>query len=151
MMAAASCSVGIIPFHRPRLLYLDLSSYSPASDPVGSPHLSHVNVSSLAWVASASSRYPTLARKRIAPIEILSGKFYLEFCFIPRSDARFLLFYFTHRLLDTLVNIRSLLRTLNSARNAAVEKIKPRCEETCNIYILRSVKLGTGYKADRKN
>lgn len=150
MMAAASCSVGIIPFHRPRLPYLDRSSYSPASDPVGSPHLSHVNVSSLAWVASASSRYPTLARKRIAPIEILSGKFYLEFCFMPRPGARFSLFYFTHRLPDVPL-IYVPCRTLNSARNIAAGKIKSRCEETCNICILRSVKSGTGYKADRKN
>lgn len=72
MMAAASCSVGIIPFHRPCLPYLDLSF--AASDLVGSPRPSRVYVSSLAWFASASSRYPVLVGKRMAPIEISSGK-----------------------------------------------------------------------------
>lgn len=55
MMAAASCSVGIIPFHRPCLPYLDLSSYSPASRSRRlSSSLTRVNASSLALGSSIS-------------------------------------------------------------------------------------------------
>lgn len=55
MMAAASCSVGIIPFHRPCLPYLDLSSYSPASRSRRlSSSLTRINASSLALGSSIS-------------------------------------------------------------------------------------------------
>lgn len=150
MMAAASCSVGIIPFHRPRLPYLDPSSYSPAPDPVGSPCLSHVNVSSL---ASASSRYPALARKRIAAIEILSGKFHPEILLYITTRRQF--FHLSVLLIGLLLDTPLIYipyGTLNSAWNiCCAGKVKSRREETCNICILRRAKSRTGYKAARKN
>lgn len=152
MMAAASCSVGIIPFHRPRLPYLDLSSYSPASDLVGSLPVSHT------WTFPPSpgshqhpARYPALARKRMAPIEILSGKFHPEFWFMPRSRARFPLLYFTHRLLDTpLIYVSSTPNSKLRAEHCR-GKVKSGCKETYNICISGRAKSELGYKAGRKN
>lgn len=138
MMAAASCSVGIIPFHRPRLPYLNLSSYSPASDLVGSSRLSHVNVSSLACrisiqqVSSIDWKKNSVHRTFIQQISSVI----LLYAAIPCT--LFSLFYFYHHYFLPLISIRFLL---NSARNVAAGKSS--CKGTLIFWGVQNWRLST--------